>query len=178
MASPTLSYPGPMKPPPGARRMGDEFGRRLRSFLTGGAWWEIAQLARSELGEENVWLVMFAGIDPSDNMEDFEFAQAINWAVNRRDIDLTNVETYSYPDSNWWYVDLPPGYPEARVAIWGAVFITLREDHGEAVVERKARDFAEATIVVDLLRHTYVDADDVGDRRYLVNGTVVVGPDD
>ena len=168
--------------PLSARRMGEKFGKRIRSFLTEGIWWDVAQTARAAVGEDKVWEFMLAGLE-DDDLEpgDREFARSLNWSVSREEIDLSNVATYSYPGGDWWYVDaeeVAPGYEDATLVVWAPLEITLREERTDPFVKRKAESFGHAMIREDWF--VGVEADVVPSKTdsKVVTGFVAVRPPD
>lgn len=92
----------------GADQMGYEFGRRLRSFLEGGTWWDIIQLLKGEVPKNDLWAFIMAGIDTGAvadgkyHRADSTFAAAIDWSITRAEITAGGVEPYGY--SAWWYL--------------------------------------------------------------------------
>ena len=145
---------GQYSPTAGDREMNKEFGRRIRSFLTKGIWWDIVQLAASDLGCSGVWQVVIAGC-PDLTKDDFNFAESIHWCVNRRDFDISNVANYEY--GNWFYslvadAPLATATPVAfgtKTIVKGTVTVQLGSPETSDEATAKARKFVEAMIGVD-----------------------------
>ena len=109
-------------PPVWPKAMDEDFGRRVRSFLRGEHWWTIVKEAMAD-GDTNIGALLTADLGLAPGGEDMQFAQAVNWSVTRKEIEVTDVNV-DYP-GNWWYVEVEAGDPAgASLAVWGKVDIT------------------------------------------------------
>ena len=131
------------------RPMDPNFARRVRSFIVQGTWWDIIQLARSEMDESKLWTLMVAGLYLG--ADDLAFAEAANWAIGRPDIELTGVNIDYYSD--WWYVDLLDTDADAKKegsdrGVWARLEVKLGASLGDDPQEflNRAWDFGKSLV--------------------------------
>lgn len=143
--------PMPIDTPANVQPMNPVFAKRLKSFIDGTGWWDIAQKIRAEAGPGAVWSTFVANIADIGAM-DVRFARSINWSVDRMSLDFTNVQTYSA--GNWWYLDATQygagenvkQWNQSNLAVWGWVNIRLKAKEPLSTTRENAQEFVKNMI--------------------------------